>query len=41
MLLKMCYSGIVMYQNEEISKTEPAEKIIEAKIEHVSGIGIY
>ena len=30
-----------MYRSEEIPKTEPAEKIIEAKIEHVSGIGIY
>ena len=41
MLLKMCDLGIVMYRSEEIPKTEPAEKIIEAKIEHVSGIGIY
>ena len=30
-----------MERSEEIPKTEPAEEIIEAKIEHVSGIGIF
>ena len=30
-----------MERSEEIPKTEPAEEIIEAKIEHVSGMWIY
>ena len=30
-----------MDRHEEIPKTEPAEEIIEAKIEHVSGMWIY
>ena len=41
MLFKLCDSGIVMDRSEEIPKTEQAEEIIEEKIEHVSGTGIY